>query len=156
MVQFIFSYQYLPVSLQAGRVLSLLPHQVHEVLLLVCLHQLHVQGHLGPHIRLPTRLSVVVRHLIYRLGSKGASLNQLEFGEPVGEDPCTTSITCTLSDNSLITRYLGYHPTTTTTLSMTVLTFLYTALVGAELLIGTRGNSCRFAKIKRKKEKGKA
>ena len=155
-VQFIFSYQYLPVSLQAGRVLSLWYDGNHTKYMrpfsLFVVINYMFSGTLVPISDFPQGFEWLCVTSYTLWAASGAVLNQYEFGEPVGENPCTTSMTCILCDNSLIARYLGYHPTTTTTLSMIVLTFLYAALVGAEVLIGTRGNSCRFAKMKKEKQ----
>lgn len=54
-------------------------------------------------------------------GLSGAVLNQLQFNENFGEDPCLSFVTCIGYDRDFLARYFGYTPTTTTLLSMVVL-----------------------------------
>mmetsp|Transcript_8435 Transcript_8435/g.11059 ORF Transcript_8435/g.11059 Transcript_8435/m.11059 type:complete len:1153 (-) Transcript_8435:212-3670(-) len=66
----------------------------------------------------------------------GSVLNQLEKGEPIGEVPCTSLLSCFLSDPAVFSKYLGYG--TTSFLSFIVLLIWLSGLVFLEVILTYR------------------
>ncbi|CAB9525697.1 ATP-binding protein [Seminavis robusta] len=150
----IFASMYLSISLQGGRVLSLWFDGSHikyiKFFSLYLMINLMFSGTVVPINKFPSGFEFLYITSFTFWAVAGALLNQLQYGDHLGGDHCRTAVTCILSDNKIIARYLGYHPTTTPTMSLTILGLLYALLLFAEFLIGSRG-SRRFARVEKTK-----
>lgn len=148
-VQFLFSNIYLMVSSQLGRVLG--THfdgdysKFSRVYSLFITISFFFGGTLVSVRKLPWWTPWIISPNFW--ATSGAMLEHLHHGNGFGQQPCTSLISCLLSDPDFVAVYRGYSPIATTLSSICILFALFLLLCVAEFIV-TRRRISRFAVMK--------
>ena len=148
-VQFLFSNIYLLVSSQLGRVLG--THfdgdysKFTRAYSLFLILSFFFGGTLVNVRKLPLWTPWIISPNFW--ATSGAMLEHLHHGNGFGQQPCTSLISCLVSDPDFVAVYRGYSPIATTLSSICILVALFLLLCVAEFIV-TRRRIRRFAVMK--------
>ena len=148
-VQFLFSAIYLLLSSQLGRVLGTYFNgdysKFSRVYSLIIILTFLLGGTLVNVRKLPRWAPWIISHNFW--ATSGAMLEHLHYGIGFGQQPCTSLISCLLSDPNVFAVSRGYSPTATTFRSICIITSMFLLLCVAEFIV-THLRVSRFSQMK--------